>query len=113
MPDVIPKDLQPAFSVNVPKDAVRSKLLALLGLDEIPQEVDLTEGTTQEEADIRVAQLTYTNSLGETVPGVLMTPLDASDQELPGVVCVPGNRRFSGKDRRSAVSSGGRPNPVC
>ena len=90
MPDVIPKDLQPAFSVNVPKDAVRSKLLALLGLDEIPQEVDLTEGTTQEEADIRVAQLTYTNSLGETVPGVLMTPLDASDQELPGVVCVPG-----------------------
>lgn len=97
MPDVIPKDIRPAFPVDVPKDAVRSKLLELLGLDEIPQEVDFTEGGTQVldsrhgEADgIRATQLTYLNSLGETVPGVIMTPLHASDQQLPGVVCVPG-----------------------
>ena len=90
MSNVVPKDIRPAFPVHVPKDAVRSKLLELLGLDEIPKEVDFTEGTTQEEEDIRVTQLTYTNSLGETVPGILMTPLNASSQKLPGVVCVPG-----------------------
>jgi dienelactone hydrolase len=90
MSDVIPKDLRPAFPVHVPKDAVRSKLLALLGLDAIPQEVDFTERGTQEEEGIRVTELTYANSIGETVPGVIMTPLNASGQKLPGIVCVPG-----------------------
>ena len=90
MSDVIPKDIQPAFPVHVPRDEVRSKLLELLGLDEIPKEIDFTEGTTQEEAGLRVTQLTYANSLGETVPGILMTPPDASSQKLPGVVCIPG-----------------------
>ena len=90
MSNVIPKDIRPAFPVHVPKDAVRSKLLELLGLDEIPKEVNFTKGTTQEEEDIRVTQLTYANSLGETVPGILMTPPNASSQKLPGVVCIPG-----------------------
>ena len=90
MSDVIPKDLRPAFPVHVPKDAVRSKLLELLGLDEIPKEVDFTEGTTREEEDIRITRLRYKNSLGETVPGIIMTPLKASSQKLPGIVCVPG-----------------------
>ena len=90
MSDVVPKDIRPAFPVHVPKDSVRSKLLELLGLDEIPEQVDFTEGTTGEEEGIRVTQLTYANSLNETVPGILMTPLNASEQKLPGVVCVPG-----------------------
>ncbi len=90
MSNVIPKDIRPAFPVDVPKDAVRSKLLELLGLDEIPTKVDFTVGGTQAEEGIRVTQLTYANSLGETVPGILMIPLKASSQKLPGVVCVPG-----------------------
>ena len=90
MSDVIPKDIEPAFPVHVPRDQVRSKLLELLGLDETPKEIDFAEGTTQEEAGIRVTQLTYANSLGETVPGILMTPPNASSQKLPGVVCIPG-----------------------
>ena len=69
MSGILPKDIRPAFPVHVPKDAVRSKLLELLGLDEIPEEVDFAEGTTCEEEGIRVTQLTYANSLGETVPG--------------------------------------------
>ena len=96
MSDVIPKDIEPAFPVHVPRDKVRSKLLELLGLDEIPKEIDFAEGTTQEEAGIRVTQLTYANSLGETVPGILMTPLNASDQKLPGVVCIPGTGGSAG-----------------
>ena len=44
MSNIIPKDIRPAFPVDVPKDAVRSKLLELLGLDEIPKEVDFTAG---------------------------------------------------------------------
>ena len=90
MSSVIPKDLRSAFPVHVPKDAVRSKLLELLGLDEIPKEVDFTEGTTCEKEDIRITRLRYKNSLGETVPGIMMIPLNASSQKLPGVVCVPG-----------------------
>ena len=90
MSDVIPAGIRPAFPVHVPKDVVRSKLLKLLGLDEIPQKVDYTKGITREAADVRITRLTYTNSLGETVPGILMTPLYAPDQQLPGVVCVPG-----------------------
>ena len=90
MSKVIPKDIRPTFPVDVPKDAVRSKLLELLGLDEIPKTVDFAEGTTREEEGLRVTQLTYTNSLGETVPGILMTSLNPSSQKLPGVVCVPG-----------------------
>ena len=61
MSDVIPQDIRPAFPVGVPKDTVRSKLLELLGLDEIPKEVDFTAGKTQTEEDIRVTQLTYAN----------------------------------------------------
>ena len=90
MSDIIPKDIEPAFPIHVPKDGVRSKLLELLGLDEIPKEIDFAEGTTQEEAGLRVTQLTYPNSLGETVPGILMTPPNPSSQKLPGVVCIPG-----------------------
>ena len=97
MSDVIPKGIRPAFPVDVPKDSVRSKLLELLGLDEIPEAVAFSEGTTQvldprhgEEAGIRVTQLTYANSLGEAVPGFIMTPLNGSNQKLPGIVCIPG-----------------------
>ena len=90
MSDIIPKDIRPAFPVHVPTDAMRSKLLELLGLDEIPEKVDFTEGTSREEDGIRITHLTYANSLGETVPGILMTPLNASSQKLPGVVCIPG-----------------------
>ena len=90
MSNIIPKDIRPAFPVHVPKDAVRSKLLALLGLDEIPEEVDFTEEVTQEGEGIRVTQLTYANTLDETVPGIIMTPLNVPGQKLPSVVCVPG-----------------------
>ena len=36
MSSIVPKDIRSAFPVHVPQDAVRSKLLELLGLDEIP-----------------------------------------------------------------------------
>ena len=108
MSDVIPKDIRPAFPVPVSKDAVRSKLLELLGLDEIPKEVDFAEGTTQEEQGIRVTQLTYVNSLGETVPGIIMTPLNASGKKLPGVVLRTRNRWLRPKDCPSTVLSGGK-----
>ena len=90
MSGILPKDSRPAFPVHLAKDAVRSKLLELLGLDEIPTEVNFTEGATEDEDGIRVTPLTYANSLGEIVPGIIMTPLNASSQKLPSVVCIPG-----------------------
>ena len=90
MSDIVPKDIQPAFPVDVPRDAVRSKLLELLGMDEIPSDVDFTKGPTKEEDGLHVTAVTFENSLGETVPGILILPLDAPEQKLPGIVCIPG-----------------------
>jgi dienelactone hydrolase len=90
MSGVIPADIQPAFPVTVPRDQVRAKLLELLGLDEIPGEVDCDAKTPRDEDGIRITRLTYLNSLGEKVPGILMVPLEAPADKLPGVVCIPG-----------------------
>ena len=108
MSSIIPKGIRPTFPVHVPKDAVCSKLLELLGLDEIPKEVDFAEGTTREEGGIRVTQLTYVNSLGETVPGIIMMPLNASSQKLPGGRLRPRNRWLRPKDCPSTILSGGK-----
>ena len=90
MSDIVPKDIQPAFPVDVPRDTVRSKLLELLGMDEIPSDVDFTKGPTKEEDSLHVTAVTFENSLGETVPRILILPLDAPEQKLPGLVCIPG-----------------------
>ena len=91
-----------------PRDKVRSKLLELLGLDEIPKEIDFAEGTTREEEGIRVTQLTYVNSLGETVPGIIMTPLNASSQKAARRRLRTRNRWLRPKDCPSTILSGGK-----
>ncbi|MEE2657125.1 MAG: hypothetical protein VX733_01395 [Candidatus Latescibacterota bacterium] len=88
---MIPPDIQPSHPIDFPDDEVREKLLELLGLTEVPAAVDFTSEALEESQEgIRSQTISYANSLGETVPGILMTPLDRAADAIPGVVCVSG-----------------------
>ena len=106
----IPDDIRPAFPSAVPRDEVRSKLLELLGLEKVPDEVAFDMEETEVDDAVRVLKVTYRNSLGETVPGVLCVPLHQAERGHPGVVCLPGtggsaervaDRRFFRESERS------------
>ena len=91
MDSTIPKDIRPPHPERVPKEAVRGKLFELLGLDGVPEGVDFTAESMEKTADgLRVFRVTYANSLGEAVPGIVSMPLDAQERSLAGVVCLPG-----------------------
>ena len=87
----IPQDVRPACPVAIPDQAVRAKLLELLGLEGIPQRVEFEAGSEENtDEGLRVTRLQFANVLGESVPGVLVTPPAADGRLLAGVVCLPG-----------------------
>ena len=90
MQSIIPKGIRPAYPAAIPASAVRSKLVELLGLEEIPAAIDYITESRQEEDGLCTTRVRYENSLGETVPGILMVPLEESAHKRPGIVCVPG-----------------------
>ena len=69
MQSIIPKGIRPAYPDAIPAAAVRSKLVELLGLEEIPAAIDYTTEGRQEAGDLCTMRVSYENSLGETVPG--------------------------------------------
>ena len=93
MQSIIPKGIRPAYPDAIPAAAVRSKLVELLGLEEIPAAIDYTTEGRQEAGDLCTMRVSYENSLGETVPGILMVPREESARKRPGIVCVPGTGR--------------------
>ena len=90
MQSIIPKGIRPAYPAAIPAAAVRSKLVELLGLEEIPVAIDYITESWQEEDGLCTMRVRYENSLGETVPGILMVPREESAHNRPGIVCVPG-----------------------
>ena len=90
MTSTIPRDIRPAFAVEVPREQVGTKLRELIGLDEVPGETDFTIESTEEDEGLRLVRVSYSNSLGETISAIAMEPLDQSTGMLPGVVCMPG-----------------------
>ena len=91
MQSIIPKGIRPAYPAAIPASAVRSKLVELLGLEEIPAAIDYTTESRQEEDGLCTTRIRYENSLGETVPGILMVPQGRIGvHKRPGIVCVPG-----------------------
>ena len=87
---IIPKGLRPAYPDAVPAEAVRSKVVELLGLEEIAAATDYATEGRQEEDGLCIMRVRYENSLGETVPGILMVPQEESEYKRSGIVCVPG-----------------------
>lgn len=66
---LVPHDIQPAYPRDLPREAVRGELLELLGVQEIPDDLDFTIDRAQETGDgLYVSGVTYPNSLGDTVP---------------------------------------------
>ena len=90
MQSIIPKGIRPAYPDEIPASAVRSKLMELLGLEEISAAIDYTTESRQEEDGLCTMRVRYENSLGEAVPGILMVPQEESAHKRPGIVCVPG-----------------------
>ena len=93
MSNIVPKDLKPAFPEPFRGDGVRPKLLEILGMDAVPGPADVSFtaiDATDDREGIRRTKVTYRNSLGEDVPGIMMLPTVAPPDPLPGVVCIPG-----------------------
>jgi len=76
---------------EVPDNQVHGRLMELLGLDGIPDEVACIQGARKITDDgLDVVSLRYENSLGESVPGILCAPRQEAQGTLAGVVCLPG-----------------------
>jgi dienelactone hydrolase len=86
----IPRDIRPAFPQSLAPSQIQTKLLELLGLEDVPDEIEYEIEWTREEEGLRLTGLTYRNCLGESVPGILATPPHEGLNSLPAVVCVPG-----------------------
>lgn len=97
MRGVIPPSIRPAFPETVPAEAVRGKLLELLGIDEVPESVDFSLGPVEEADDgISARPVAFLNDLGEEVPGILCVPPGAKRRAIPGVLClsIKGGRQW-------------------
>ena len=91
MTDSIPANIRPANPVHVERDKVRDKLYEVLGMDEVPGEVDFTTLSTEEDDEgLRVTRVSYPNSLGETLSAIVTMPVETNGRPLAGVVCMPG-----------------------
>ncbi len=87
----IPRNITPAYPDPVRGQAIRPKVLELLGLGKLPAAVTFKKETSKTTSDgLSVTTLSFQNSLGETVPGILIAPIGAATDSLPGVVCMPG-----------------------
>ena len=87
----IPSDIEAFSSQPIRGEGIRPKLMELLGLETLPATVEITrEETVQGEDGIDSTRISFLNSLGETVPGLLMVPQGAGPETLPGIVCMPG-----------------------
>jgi len=77
--------------VSIPDEAVRAKLLELLGLEVLPGSVDFTVDSEEKtDEGMTLTRLHFANLLGERVPGILVIPSGSDKQPRSGVVCLPG-----------------------
>ena len=87
----VPLQLKPAYPVHVEPSRMRRKVRELLGVEKVPPEIVFKAQPTIETDDgLACTKLTYQNMLGESVPGTILTPVDAVPNSLPGVICMPG-----------------------
>lgn len=87
----IPPDIEALSPGPIRGEGIRPKLMELLGLESLPMRVEITrEETVSGDDGIDSTRISFLNSLGETVPGLLMVPRGAGPETLPGIVCMPG-----------------------
>lgn len=87
----IPPDIEAFSPQPIRGEGIRPKLMELLGLESLPTTVEVTRDATVAGDDgVDSTRISFLNSLGETVPGLLMVPRGAGPETLPGIVCMPG-----------------------
>lgn len=90
MTNPLPRGIRPAFPRDTPAGQVRARFLEVLGMDHIPEAVYATAETVSEDGVHRELRLSYANSLGETLTGTALVPVDPPGGPVPGVVCMHG-----------------------
>ena len=90
MTNPLPRGIRPAFPRDTPAGRVRARFLEVLGMDHIQEAVDATAEIVSEDGVHRELRLSYANSLGETLTGTALVPLDPPGGPVPGVVCMHG-----------------------
>lgn len=90
MTNPLPRGIRPAFPRDTPAGEVRARFLEVLGMDHVPETVDAAAETVSEDRVQRELRLSYVNSLGETLTGTALVPLDPPGGPVPGVVCMHG-----------------------
>ena len=90
MSEVVPQDIRPAFPVDISREDVRSKFQEILGIDEIPTDLDFDLVKSWEEDGLRFTQIKYPSYTNEIINATVAAPLDSQGTKLPGVVGMPG-----------------------
>ena len=105
---VVPTDVRPAFPQPIRGEAVRSKVIELMGMDAIPPEdIPFSMGeTTRTEDGLLRTPVTFLNSLGETVAGILLIPAGDRRRIAGGSRLHAGDQRRRRTIDRGAVSPG-------
>lgn len=102
----LPATIGPAFPVRVQPQEVRETFIRLLGLDAIPLVVATETLFLAENGGATTSRVTFKNSLGEVVPGVLALP-SGSVTGLPAIVCVTGTTETAEDLQAPAVQQHG------
>ena len=86
----LPKGLTPPYKVSVLPSESRSKLLEVLGVEDIPSKVVYQSGEISEDERLIEYKVEYNNSFGELVEGIVIFPKSEKGTLLPGIVCMGG-----------------------
>ncbi len=92
MASPFPPNFHPYDPIQINKLHIRDKLVELLGLDEIPIKVGYDSIREMKTEQIKTTHISYRNSLGESIPGILMMPRTNCTSNRAGIVCIPGTR---------------------
>ena len=86
----LPKGLKPPYKVSVPPIEARTKLLEILGVENIPANVVYESGKIIENEGLIEYKVEYNNSFGELVEGIIIIPKPKKNSLIPGIVCMGG-----------------------
>lgn len=101
-PATVPEQLSPAHPDSLPADQAGAKLRELLGVERIRGKVRSQETGVERTGDgLRSSRLSYTNQLGETVPAILLQPVNARPRSRVGIVCMSGTSGTAERITRS------------
>ena len=86
----IPKGLKPTYQQNIAPEKVREKLLEILGIEELPTNINFNVAKPKENEPLIEYKIKYQNSLSEKIEATVITPITNQPNKLAGIVCMGG-----------------------